>query len=295
MNPSADPHPLVSIVMLSYNRSADVLYGLNRLQEITYPALEFLVVDNASSDDTVRKVGDQFPHVSLISLKENIGVAAANMGFGAAKGEYIVIIDDDSFPLPDSISLMVKRFQEDERIGILAFNVRNVSHFNPGFATEYAARKTPYGLGFNGAGAGLRRSMIEKVGGYSEAFFLYWNEMDLALRCLHAGFKVCWDDRIIALHKYSPQNRSSLRAPFYYTRNLYWLYWQYWPLDMLLTRTVRFAFSCIYHSIEQRSPVYFKAFLSALIHLGKVARVPMPRKLVNSVRLTEKLAFIYFR
>ncbi len=296
MNLSTDCAPLVSIVMLSYNRVQDVLNGLRQLQAISYSPLECIVVDNASSDGTPAAVSRLFPHVKLIALKENIGVAAANQGFFSAAGEYIVIIDDDSFPMADSISRMVKCFERDEKVGIVAFNVRNVAHFSQ--AQDYQViteNASELRLGFNGAGAGFRRSVLEQAGGYSEAFFLYWNELDLALRVLKAGYTICWDEKIIALHQYSPQNRDSLRAPFYYTRNLFWVYWQYWPLPLLIVRVLSLLFSCVYHSLEQRSAVYIKACLDALRHLSRIKRNPLSKQLVRSLRLTEKLAFIYFR
>ena len=297
MSSSSGSFPLVSIVMLSFNRKEDVLHGLGRLRGISYPALETIVVDNASTDGTVESVRKRFPDVNVISLTENIGVAAANRGFFQASGEYIVIIDDDSFPTPDSIGRMVQRFVEDGNIGVVAFNVHNVTHFEQPKSVLTPTESTPskYKQGFNGAGAGFRSSVLLQVGGYSDCFFLYWNEMDLALRVLAAGYSICWDDGIIALHKYSPTNRSSLRAPFYYTRNLYWIYWQYWPLSMLLFRTAVLSFSCIFHSIEQRSMVYIRAFIAALREVGHIRRRPLKKELIRSLRITEKLAFIYFR
>lgn len=294
---TADPQPLVSIVMLSYNRLADVVNGLEQLHLIAYEKLEFIVVDNASSDGTCEQVRRRFPDVKLIRLDENLGVAAANRGFFSAAGEFIVIIDDDSYPLPEAIARMVQCFQSDEKIGIVAFNVRNVSHFQAAAQEHEKTEQSvpPCQLGFNGAGAGFRRSVLEKVGGYSPAFFLYWNELDLALRVVQAGFTIHWDERIIALHQYSPQNRDSLRAPFYYTRNLFWLYWQYWPLLWLCRKSLSFFFSCVYHSLEQKTLVYVRAYIAALAKLKRVPRKPMQREIIKSLRMTEKLAFIYFR
>lgn len=289
--------PLVSIVMLSYNRRKEVLDGLLEIEKIQYQNLEIIVVDNASQDGTGAAVSALHPEVVLISLEKNIGVAAANQGFFSARGEYIIIIDDDSFPLPDSVSRMVERFESDPTIGIVAFHVRNVSHFHQPDSGKKLEKteNSDYRLGFNGAGAGFRRAALEECGGYSDHFFLYWNELDLALRFLHKGYSICRDEQIIALHHYSPRNRSSLRAPYFYTRNLLWLYWQYWPLSCLLPRIFSFLSSCIYHSIEQANLVYVKAFFSGLLGLGQLKRTPMDKTLIKSLRLTEKLSFIYFR
>jgi GT2 family glycosyltransferase len=290
--------PLVSIVMLSFNRKAEVLKGLNEIRKIGYPQLEVIVVDNASQDETARMVSTRFPDVNLISLKENIGVAAANYGFRAAQGKYVIIIDDDSYPLPDAVGRMVELFEKDEKIGIVAFHVRNVSHYHhpenqP--PSPIPAPPTGYRMGFNGAGAGFRKDLLIKCGGYSEHFFLYWNELDLALRVLNEGFTIVGDEQIVALHQYSPTNRSSLRAPFFYTRNLLWLYWQYWPLPLMIKRVTGLLNACLYHSLEQRNTIYIRAFFSGLMGLGALRRTPIADSMIKSLRLTEKLAFIYFR
>jgi tetratricopeptide (TPR) repeat protein len=63
--------------------------------------------------------------VNVTALESNIGVAAYNIGFRKAQGEYIVILDDDSFPEKNAVSRMVEEFEKNEKLGVVAFDVRN--------------------------------------------------------------------------------------------------------------------------------------------------------------------------
>ncbi|MCP5107314.1 MAG: glycosyltransferase family 2 protein, partial [bacterium] len=216
----------------------DVAEGIRELeaQKQHYNSIEIIVVDNGSSDGTPAMIKETFPGVNLIALQQNIGVAAYNTGFQQAAGQYIVVLDDDSFPETHAIPRMVEEFQRNEKLGVVAFDVRNYYDYKktnlnpaspvspvsekPGTAAAEENQGSRYQMAFNGAGVGIRKKCIDEVGGYPAEFFLYWNEQDLSIRILDAGYQIKWFTDIISLHKYSPGNRESQRAPFYYTRNL---------------------------------------------------------------------------
>ncbi len=302
----------VSIVMLSFNRQADVAEGVTQLLNQGYPDIEIIVVDNGSTDGTPQMVGEQFPLVRLIALPNNIGVAAYNIGFKEARGQYIVILDDDSFPGPKAISRMVEEFHNNPALGIIAFDVRNYydyekctkPHDKNNNSDENMDNKENkigenpacrYQMAFNGAGAGIRKKCLEEVGGYPEEFFLYWNEQDLAIRILNAGYQIQWFTDIISYHKYSPANRESLRAPFFYTRNLYWLIWKYFPIKKIITDSCQLFYYSIYYSLEQKTTIYLKATFSALFHIEKIRRQPTKKEIIKNLRLTYRLPFIYYK
>jgi len=100
-------------------------------------------VDNGSTDGTVQMVQLQYAGcVNLIALKKNLGVAAYNIGFNQAEGEYIVILDDDSFPEKNAISRMVEEFDKNEELGIVAFDVRNYQDYQNRTGDEHSMKKT---------------------------------------------------------------------------------------------------------------------------------------------------------
>lgn len=306
-----DFHKLpVSVVMLSFNRKDDVAEGISSILEQNYSNLEIIIVDNGSHDGTAEMVRHRFPSVTLIALQENIGVAAYNKGFQKAAGKYIIILDDDSFPAPGAIHRMVSEFEIDDRLGIIAFDVRNYYEY------EHVAKQNKdvvnnsitsqdktvgndqtqrYQMAFNGAGVGFRKSCFQEVGGYPEEFFLYWNEQDLSIRVLDAGYHIKWFTDIVSYHKYSPVNRESWRAPFYYTRNLYWLIWKYFPLKKTVKDTFTLFYYSVYYCLEQKTWIYLKATFSALFNIWKIKRRPAKKSIIHNLRLTYRLPFVYYR
>lgn len=299
--------PLVSIVTICWNRKADICESLSKIREIDYSNMEVIVVDNASEDGTQETIEREFPEVRLIKMFRNIGIEAYNIGFKNAKGEYIIILDDDSFPQKDAVQRMVDKFRRDSKLGMVAFDVRNFYNYDDVKNEEYdereqvlqetAAVAEDYLLAFNGAGAGVRRELLERVGFYPEEFFLYWNEQDTAFRILNTGYKIQFFSDVVSYHKYSPKNRDSWRAPFYYARNAFWLVWKNYPLDMALKLTLKMIYDCFYFSMEQKTLIYIKAMFSAFFNINKLKgkRKPVSRQIANNLRIPFNVSFTFYR
>jgi GT2 family glycosyltransferase len=297
--------PLVSIVMLAWNRKDDVRESLTRIRQIDYSNLEVIVVDNASTDGTQEMVEAEFPEAKLLRMFKNIGIEAYNIGFENAKGEYLVIIDDDSFPAPYAISRMVEKFKADPRLGVLAFDVRNYYNYNDiknelenaDTNTSTAAVANDYLMSFNGAGVGVRRELFKKIGYYPEEFFLYNNELDCAFKIWDAGYRIEFHADLVSYHKFSPKNRASWRAPYFYTRNAFWLAWKHYPVDMALKITMRLVYDCFYYSMEQNTFVYIKAMWAAFKEIGKLhgKRKAVQRHVAENLRVPFNLSFTFFR
>lgn len=298
--------PLVSVVILCWNRKDDVKEGLLRLRQQQYEPLEIIVVDNGSTDGTADELRRDFPEVKLLEIGENIGIEAYNRGFAAAKGEYLVILDDDSFPKEDAIARMVEKFEADPKLGIVAFDVRNYFEYdqvahninqNQALLEDSVAEAEDYWLAFNGAGAGVRRQVFLNIGAYPAEFFLYWNEQDTAFRMLQAGYKIRFFRDVVSYHKYSPRNRESWRAPYYYTRNAFWLIWKNYPTDMVLRLTASLIEDCFYYSFEQKTWIYLKALLHAFRDMAQLKgkRQPVQRQIAEKLRIPWQVAFTFFR
>lgn len=294
--------PLVSIVMLAWNRKDDVFESLKNIEKITYKPIEMIVVDNGSTDGTQEMLEEHFPEVQLIRMYKNVGIEAYNIGFENAKGEYIVILDDDSFPAQDAIEKMVERFEADVELGVVAFDIRNFYSYdeikNEQIETKSAiAKSNQYIQSFTGAGAGVRRELFKKIGYYPEEFFLYMNEMDCALRIWDEGCRIEFFADIVAYHKYSPMNRASWRAPFYYTRNSFWLVWKNYPTDLAIKETMKLVYNCFYYSLEQKTTIYVKALWAAVkdIHLLKGRRKVVRRDIAENLRVPLEVPFTMYR
>jgi len=103
--------PLVSIVIPTFNRRDQVLRALESVANQSYPHLEAIVVDDASTDDTVQAIQSrQFRMpVQIVRLEENAGPSEArNKGISRAMGKYIALLDSDDHWLPEKIALQVE-------------------------------------------------------------------------------------------------------------------------------------------------------------------------------------------
>ncbi|WBU59761.1 glycosyltransferase [Paracoccus albus] len=125
---------LVSVVILSFG-SADLT--LNCIQSLTgkgdtYPNLEILIVDNGSSPCELAKIRQEaarHPGIQLIENGENLGFAAGNnVGIKAAKGEYVLLLNNDTYIAPGAIAAMVRHLQRNARIGIVGPLTNNIGN-----------------------------------------------------------------------------------------------------------------------------------------------------------------------
>ncbi|KHD38312.1 glycosyl transferase [Clostridium acetobutylicum] len=296
--------PLVSIVSICWNRKDEICESLNNIRKIDYESLEIIVVDNGSTDGTVEKIEEDFKEVKLIKMPKNAGIEAYNVGFKSAEGEYIVILDDDSFPEKNSIKRMVKKFQKDDKLGMVAFDVRNYYNYDEvkkidteETSDDTAAESDEYIMAFNGAGAGVRTEVLKKAGFYPEEFFLYWNEQDTAFRILDMGYKIKFFADVIAYHKYSPKNRASWRAPFYYTRNAFFLVWKNYSTKAALKKTIELIYDCFYYSMEQKTNIYLKAMWNAFMNFNKIKgkRKVVDKYIEENLRIPLNVSFTFYK
>ena len=118
--------PMITFVLSTFNRRSTLFITLEKLKSLessTDFSTEIVVVDNASSDGTADAVAGEFPSVRLVRQRKNRGACAKNAGLAEASGEYIVFLDDDSYPDVQSIRRMIEHFRGDPRLGAAVFDV----------------------------------------------------------------------------------------------------------------------------------------------------------------------------
>lgn len=111
--------PKVSIIIITYNQSQLLPVAIDSVLAQTYPAIEVIVVDDGSSDDTPEVMLPYGERVRYIR-QENRGVSAArNTGFRATTGEYINFLDSDDFFLPTKIECQMRVFNLRPDVGLV--------------------------------------------------------------------------------------------------------------------------------------------------------------------------------
>ena len=212
----------MSFVLPTHNRREVLLHTLEQIEACGLRPSEFetFVVDNASTDGTADAVREMLPHVRLLRHYSNRGPCAKNSAIPLARGEYLVFLDDDSYPEPGSVGRMIRRFEGDATLGAAVFNVTL-----PDGSRECSA----YPDVCIGCGTGFRRSALEQVGGLPDDFFMAAEEYDLSLRLLDAGWKVCPFHDLHVSHQKSPASRFPGRIARLDARNNTLLAMRYFP------------------------------------------------------------------
>ena len=302
---------LVTVNILSYNRKAELRYTLTKVFEQDYKNIEVIVVDNASSDGTPGMVKEEFPQVKLIELEKNIGIAGWNKGFEIAKGEFVLVLDDDSYPENGTIEAGVKVITDDDKNAVVGFTIYN-SYFNLiENIEEYnnSNGKVIETLGFIGCGAIIRKNIFNKLGGFEKAIFLYYNELEFSIRARDKGYKILYLPEYKVIHTYSLTQRNEKAGTkifinerrFEHTFKSYMLFqFLHFDAKWFVKYSVKLILSKFYIALKLGFiKTFFKTLFSLPFLLRKVRgkRVPARKevqRLYNYGNLKFKDLYVYY-
>jgi GT2 family glycosyltransferase len=223
----------VTIVIVSFN-TRDVLREC--LQSVYREAgslrVQVIVVDNASTDGTAAMIEREFSGVLLIRSEVNLGFGPANnLGFQAAGGRYIVLLNSDAFLSEGSLQLSVAHMDATTRAGLGGGRLigRDGSWqpsarmfptvFNDLLVLSGLAARFPHSGFFGradrtwaspmeaaevdwvpGAYSIVRAEVLRSVGSFDPRFFLYYEEVDLCKRIKNAGHSIWYWPDIAIVH-----------------------------------------------------------------------------------------------
>lgn len=236
--------PLVSVIVITRDRRAELMRCLRSLQVDSYPNKEILVVDNASSEDLGASLCTTFPSLKYFRAEKNLGVAGGrNWGGRQAKGTLLVFIDDDAEMDGEFGFRLQKRFSDDSTLGLLCFRVFNV-------AAEAEERRCiplrsksllseDYECAyFAGCAFSVRRDLFLSLGGFWESFHYSCEELDFSYRLLGAGFSIQRSHTLTVKH-WATETEERLKRQLYYdVRNRPWLATRNLPWKYVFSTTV---------------------------------------------------------
>jgi GT2 family glycosyltransferase len=225
---SASVTPMITFLISTHNRREVLRRTLDELREIDRRSglvTETIVVDNASRDGTADFVATAFPEVHLIRQRKNTGACAKNAGLAKARGEFVIFLDDDSFPTVGSVRRMVQYFFADPDLGATIFDVT---------LPDGTHESSAYPSVVIGCGTGFRRVALQQVGGLPIDFFMQAEEYDLSLRLLENKWTIGRFDDLHVRHLKTPAARIPTRTTRLDARNNLMVVTRYFPRHWIL-------------------------------------------------------------
>jgi hypothetical protein len=234
---------------------------LDSLVGQSYPHVEVIVADGASTDGTVALLAHHYPTVRLLKLRRNLGFAGnVNAGLRAARGEVLCLLNNDARADPGWVAACVETLVSHPDIGAVASKVlyadgRTINSAGDLMCRDGAARQRGNAqpdapewdviepvFGASGGAGAYRRGMLADVGLLDEAFFMYLEDVDLAFRAQLRGWACLYQPAARAVHVGGASGGGSLES-FYNGRNLIRLLAKDLPtglMPQLLPAIVRF-------------------------------------------------------
>lgn len=207
------PSPSVFIIILQYGNSQDTIKCLDSVKELRYPNFRVVVVDNASNpndlNNTEKYINSQWPKagsLKLIVSKQNLGYAGGNnagIKYALSEGaDYIFILNNDATVELDTLDKLVQAAEADPLVGMVSPAIKEpgrpvyfgkINWLQPELQHSTTPPTKAY-LGpkdyLIGAGLLIKLELLEKIEGFDEIYFLYFEDADFSIRAQQAGYQL---------------------------------------------------------------------------------------------------------
>jgi len=241
----------LSVLVVSYNVAPLLRRCLASLQD----ADEVVVVDNASSDESVAMVGEEFPGVRLVALGENRGFSVGvNVAARAATGELLLLLNPDAAVPPGGLSRMAAELEARPTVAAIGFRqIDGNGTFQLSFGPRPSLvlelirmvvqtwldagdrrlaafidrrfskpRRVPW---VTGSSLLVRHSAFDAVDGFDEGFFLYFEDADFCLRLGSKAGPVYYVPTVTVIHERGAsarQDQEVARRAYRQSQRMYW-------------------------------------------------------------------------
>jgi GT2 family glycosyltransferase len=239
-------YPTVSVIVLNYNGKKYLDNCFNSLAKISYPKnrLEFILVDNASSDGSVAYVSQKYPWVNILNLNKNYGFTGGNnAGVNLTKGEYVVFLNNDvmvdenwlselikiALENPNTIltskSLFIDKPKIIDHVGSKATIIGRSFCINFGRKDDNVEKSPKFVVQPYGASMLVKKDIFEKIGKFDEDYVTSLEDTDFGLRAWLLGYEIMYVPGSVFYHVGGGTggwgNRISEIMVFHVTKNSY--------------------------------------------------------------------------
>jgi len=245
--------PQVSVIIPTWNGRDLLRAALQSLRAQSYRNFEIVIVDNGSSDGTAAMLRAEFPEAAVVPLPENRGFAVAvNAGLRAARGRYLMLFNNDAEAEPRWLEALVAVLDARPEVGSVASKMLTARDPSVVDSAGAAMGLFAYDIGrgerdgarFDSAreilcpcagAAAYRRELFDAVGLFDEAFFAWFEDVELGIRAQLAGFR-CWYEPQARVRHHAHASAGQLNIPktVFTVRNALLLFVQTMPLRRLV-------------------------------------------------------------
>jgi len=214
--------PTCGIIIATHNRKEDLQTTLGEISRLSPQPKEVLICADACTDGTEEFVRQTYPAWHLLVNKTSQGsIGSRDMMIRQASTDIVLSFDDDSHPVePDFIPGVCELFEKNHKLAVASF---------PQYSNEFPESLSQGDFGpsrfvgfYASSSAAIRRNAYIDAGGYASLFHHVYEEPDLALRCIAAGWQVRYETSLHVRHFYSGLQRNELRVHQLQARNELW-------------------------------------------------------------------------
>lgn len=271
--------PRVSVVVPNFNGIQHLPECLACLSSQSFDDLEVVMVDNASTDESVAWVQEHHPEVRIIQRAFNGGpVISTNDGIQASRGEYVVLLDNDTAFDRDWLGILVRALDEhpeyDYGVSMILlygeddllqsageiYKISRLCSASRGSGRPAAAySQMQRVVAAAGNGAIHRREIFDDVGLYDEDYYAIHEDIDFSLRCLIRGKRCLYVPDARIRHKVGLCRESSHEAQMTFLRNASMMAAKNLPMPLLTLGILSIGWQEFRSTVPLR-PQYYRFF-----------------------------------
>ncbi len=249
---------------------------------------EIIIVDDASTDDSVSYLENEFPSVILIKMKKQKGFSSSvNAGVKKASRSLILLLNSDIEPEPDFLTSVFPLFKDATLFAVglndksieghkTIMRGRGIASFKRGFYVHKRGETNQSDTAWVSGGSGVfRKEIWEKLGGLDELFNpFYWEDIDLSYRALKSGYTIRFESKAIVVHHHDKgaikSNYSSNYIRRISFRNQLIFMWKNISDKTFLLQHSYWLPYTIFHSLVHGDIQLAFGFLLALSNIGRI-------------------------
>ena len=230
----------IYVIVLTWNNYKDTRECLDSLLKVAEPDIKILLVDNASTDDSITRLKGDFPNIDTLRLRENSGISGGyNAGIDyamQAAADYIIVTNNDITFAPDTINGLLRAAQTTPKMGIgvpktfnyydhallagiggrwrkfppsvkmMGVNTPDSNMFSSNQMMDYAISSCYL----------ITKDLVKSIGGYDTGYFFYNDDWDYSIRAREAGYEIWLIPDARVWHKVSVSTQKSKKKEIWW-------------------------------------------------------------------------------